>query len=166
MVMCKLCLLIEGDFWQCSVSFYPIPHNIRAGSTRNRINLKSHFLSNRRALRSIMQTLHILTYEYGKPPALGSMSQLLHTEVDFLKTSQDVLVKRFSQTFWFKKSTKTFHNRDIYSNIWDMFCYFSVQQKVPRPKNVLVEGKTFLAHLCDWNIWIHEMFGQNVLERF
>lgn len=57
----------------------------------------------------------------------------------------DVLAKRFIQTFWFKKSTKTFHNWNIYPDIWDIHLAISVLPNVP--KTFWLRARHFL-HIC------------------
>ena len=87
-------------------------------------------------------------------------------EVDFLITSQDVSAKHFYQTFWSKKSTGTFDNRDI--DNWDIYpdfiLIFSVLPNAP---------ETFWARVSHFlHIWETGMLGilkhlaNNVLGRF
>ena len=88
------------------------------------------------------------------------MNSVYISEVDFLKISQDVSAKHFDQMFRYKKSIGTFDYWDIYPDI-SQFSQYTTKY----PKNVLDEGKSFPAHLGDWDVWDLVTFCQNMFKK-
>ena len=77
-------------------------------------------------------------------------------EVDFLKTSHDISARHFKEMFWFKKSTKTFHNWNIYPDVWDIhlpFQYCQMSQKRFGWEQDISCTFVWLGHLDSWNVW-------------